>query len=181
MWARDINFLCMSTEQELQIGKVVKSHGIRGEVVVELSTDDPDIRFAIGEVLNGKQAGKEHSLTIDAARMHQGRLLVKFAEVPDRTAADSLRGTRFFAAPLEDEDDEDGFYDHELEGLRVIHEGEDIGEVTGVMHGPAGEILEVRLTSGKETLIPFVHAIVPEVDLEEGTATITPPEGLLDL
>lgn len=181
MWARDINFLYMSTEQELQIGKVVKSHGIRGEVVVELSTDDPDIRFAIGEVLNGKQAGKEHSLTIDAARMHQGRLLVKFAEVPDRTAADSLRGTRFFAAPLEDEDDEDGFYDHELEGLRVIHEGEDIGEVTGVMHGPAGEILEVRLTSGKETLIPFVHAIVPEVDLEGGTATITPPEGLLDL
>ncbi|BAU96385.1 16S rRNA-processing protein RimM [Corynebacterium suranareeae] len=171
----------MSTEQELQIGKVVKSHGIRGEVVVELSTDDPEIRFAVGEVLKGKQSGKEHALTIDSARAHQGRLLVKFAKVPDRTAADSLRGTRFFAAPLEADDDDEGFYDHELEGLRIIHNGEDIGEVTGVMHGPAGEILEVTLDSGKDVLIPFVHAIVPEVDLEEGTATITPPEGLLDL
>lgn len=167
--------------EDLQIGKVIKSHGIKGEVVVEVSTDDPDIRYAVGEVLTGKQAGKQHSLTIQAARAHQGRLLVKFEEVPDRNTADSLRGTRFFAAPLERDDDEDGFYDHELEGLRVIHDGEDIGEVTGVMHGPAGEILEVTLTSGKEALIPFVHAIVPEVDLDEGTATITPPEGLLDL
>lgn len=176
-----LNFLAMSTEQELQIGKVVKSHGIKGEVVVEVTTDEPEIRFALGEILKGKQAGKEHSLTIDAARAHQGRLLIKFAEVKDRNTADSLRGTRFFAAPLETEEDDEGFYDHELEGLHIIHDGEDIGEVTGVMHGPAGEILEVKLTSGKEALIPFVHAIVPEVDLEEGTATITPPEGLLDL
>lgn len=167
--------------EDLQIGKVVKSHGIKGEVVVEVTTDDPDIRYAVGEVLKGKQAGKEHILTIQAARAHQGRLLVKFEEVPDRNTADSLRGTRFFAAPLEHEDDDEGFYDHELEGLRVIHEGEDIGEVTGVMHGPAGETLEVKLSSGKEVLIPFVHAIVPEVDLEAGTAIITPPEGLLDL
>ncbi|GAB3590506.1 Ribosome maturation factor RimM [Corynebacterium faecale] len=168
--------------EELQIGKVIKSHGIRGEVVVEVTTDDPDIRYALGEVLQGRQAGKEHTLTIDGARAHQGRLLVKFREVADRNTADSLRGTRFFAAPMEREDgDDEAYYDHELEGLRIIHEGADIGVVTGVMHGPAGEILEVELASGKEVLIPFVHAIVPDVDLEEGTATITPPEGLLDL
>lgn len=171
----------MSTEQELQIGRVIKSHGIKGEVVVEVTTDEPEIRYEVGETLTGKQAGKEHTLTIDAARFHQGRLLIKFAEVPDRNTAESLRGTRFFAAPLDIEDDEDGFYDHELEGLHIINEGEDIGVVTGVMHGPAGEILEVELNTGKEVLIPFVHAIVPEVDLEAGTATITPPEGLLDL
>lgn len=175
-----LEFLSMT--EELQIGKVIKSHGIRGEVVVEVTTDDPDIRYALGEVLQGRQAGKEHTLTIDGARAHQGRLLVKFREVADRNTADSLRGTRFFAAPLEREDgDDDAYYDHELEGLRIIHEGADIGVVTGVMHGPAGEILEVELESGKEVLIPFVHAIVPDVDLEEGTATITPPEGLLDL
>ena len=167
--------------EELQIGRVIKSHGIKGEVVVEVTTDDPDIRYALGEVLQGRQTGREHTLTIDSARAHQGRLLIKFKEIPDRTAADSLRGTRFFAPPLEREDDEEGFYDHELEGLRILHDGADIGVVTGVMHGPAGEILEVELESGKEVLIPFVHAIVPEVDLEAGTATITPPEGLLDL
>lgn len=163
------------------IGRVIKSHGIRGEVVVDATTDEPEIRFAVGEVLDGRQGGKRHELTVAAARPHQGRLLVKFEEVPDRTTADSLRGVQFFAAPLERDEDDDGFYDHELEGLRVLHDGEDIGEVTGVMHGPAGEILEVELTGGKEVLIPFVHAIVPEVDLEAGTCTITPPEGLLEL
>ncbi len=163
------------------IGRVIKSHGIRGEVVVEPTTDEPGIRFAVGEVLDGRQGGREHELTVATVRPHQNRLLIKFEEVPDRTAADSLRGVRFFAAPLESDGDDDGFYDHELEGLRVIHDGDDIGEVTGVIHGPAGEILEVELSGGKETLIPFVHDIVPEVDLEAGTCTITPPEGLLEL
>ncbi|MFV8380439.1 ribosome maturation factor RimM [Corynebacterium hindlerae] len=160
---------------ELMIGRVVKSHGIRGEVVVESTTDDPDIRYALGEVLRGKQGKKEHTLTIDAVRVHQGRLLIKFAEVPDRTAADSLRGTKFWAEPLIDDDDE-GFYDHELIGLRVIHDGTDIGEITGVTHGPAQSLLEMG-----DVLIPFVESIVPEVDLEAGTLTVTPPEGLLDL
>lgn len=163
------------------IGRVVKSHGIRGEVVVELTTDEPEIRFALGEVLHGKQGKKEHELTIQSTRMHQGRMLIKFEEIPDRTQADSLRGTKFWAAPLENDEGEEGFYDHELEGLKIIHNGEEVGVVTGVMHGPAGEILEVALNDKKEALIPFVHAIVPEVDLGAGTATITPPEGLLDL
>lgn len=163
------------------IGRVVKSHGIRGEVVVELTTDEPEIRFALGEVLHGKQGKKEHELTIQSTRMHQGRMLIKFEEIPDRTQADSLRGTKFWAAPLENDEGEEGFYDHELEGLKIIHNGEEVGVVTGVMHGPAGEILEVLLNDKKEALIPFVHAIVPEVDLGAGTATITPPEGLLDL
>lgn len=157
------------------IGRVVKSHGIKGEVVVESTTDEPDIRFALGEVLHGKQSKKEHELTIDAVRVHQGRLLIKFEEIPDRTAADSLRGTQFFAAPLEDDDDE-GFYDHELIGLKVMHNGKEIGEITGVSHGPAQSLLEMG-----DKLIPFVEAIVPEIDVEEGTVTITPPEGLLDL
>ncbi|WP_156192637.1 ribosome maturation factor RimM [Corynebacterium kalinowskii] len=160
---------------ELMIGRVVKSHGIKGEVVVESTTDEPDIRFALGEVLHGKQSKKEHELTIDAVRVHQGRLLIKFEEIPDRTAADSLRGTQFFAAPLEDDDDE-GFYDHELIGLKVMHNGKEIGEITGVSHGPAQSLLEMG-----DKLIPFVEAIVPEIDVEEGTVAITPPEGLLDL
>ncbi|MFC2596890.1 ribosome maturation factor RimM [Corynebacterium durum] len=166
---------------ELKIGRVVKSHGIKGEVTVDISTDEPDIRFAVGEVLHGRQGSKEHALTVEAARVHQRRLLVKFEEITDRNAADSLRGTVFYAPPLDSDGDDEGFYDHELEGLRVIHDGADIGEVMGVLHGPAGEILEVRLSGGKDVLVPFVHAIVPEVDLDAGTCTITPPDGLLEL
>lgn len=166
---------------ELLIGRVIKSHGIRGEVAVEPSTDHPELRFAPEEVLLGRQGSREFELTIRSVRAHKGRLLLTFAEIPDRTAADGLRGTKFFAPPLPAEEDDDGFYDHELQGLRVIDSGQDIGEVTGLSHGPTQSLLEVRLSSGKEVLIPFVSAIVPEVDLEAGQLTITPPEGLLDL
>ncbi|MDO4631389.1 MAG: ribosome maturation factor RimM [Corynebacterium sp.] len=166
---------------ELMIGRVIKAHGIHGEVVVDVTTDEPDIRYADGATLHGKQGKKEHTLTINHTRPHQGRLLVTFDEIPDRTAAESLRGTQFWAEQLDIDDDEEGFYDHDLEGLTVIHDGAAIGEVTGVMSGPAGTILEVRLESGREALIPFVFDIVPEVDLEAGTCTITPPDGLLEL
>ena len=165
---------------ELLIGRVIKSHGIRGEVVVDPTTDEPDIRFANGAVLNGTQGQKKHQLTVAHSRPHKGRLLVTFEEVKDRTAADSLRGTKFFAAPLEDPDD-DGFYDHELEGLKVRHADEIIGEITAVTHGPRQTLLHIGLTGGSEALIPFVTDIVPEVDLEAGEVTITPPEGLLEL
>jgi 16S rRNA processing protein RimM len=166
---------------ELMIGRVIKSHGIRGEVAVDVTTDEPETRYAVGEELAGRQGNREQTLTVATVRPHQGRLLIKFEEIPDRTAADSLRGMRFFAAPLEVEDNDDGFYDHELEGLRILHEGIDIGEVTGVLHNSSQDVLEARLTGGAEALIPFVLAIVPEVDLDAGTVTITPPEGLLDL
>lgn len=166
---------------EVMIGRVIKSHGIKGEVVVEVTTDEPEIRYEAGQVLVGKQAKKLHHLTIAATRPHQGRLLVKFAEVDDRTMADSLRGTQFWAEPLPKSEDEEAFYDHELEGLVVLENGEKIGEVSGVMSGPAGTILQVTLLSGKEVLVPFVFDIVPDVDIEAGTVTITPPDGLLEL
>lgn len=165
---------------ELLIGRVIKSHGIKGELVVEPTTDEPEIRYAVGEVLHGKQGKKEHTLTVKSVRVHKGRLLIFFKGIHDRTTADTLRGTQFFASPREDPDD-DGFYDHELEGLRVIHNGADIGEVTGVTHGPAQSLLELTVDGDKEVLVPFVEEIVPDIDLEAGTCTITPPEGLLDL
>lgn len=165
---------------ELLIGKVVKSHGVRGEVAVEVLTDEPEIRYAVGEVLHGKQAGKERDLTIKTVRPHQQRLLISFEEVPDRTAADCLRGMQFFATPLERGEDSEEFYDHELIGLKVLLDGLSVGSVTGVMDTPNRKILEVEY-HGREVLIPFVMDIVPEVDLEEGYLEITPPEGLLDL
>lgn len=167
---------------ELMIGRVIKPHGIKGEVAIEPTTDEPDIRFAIGEVLSGRQGNKETQLTIKSLRAHQNRLLVTFEEIPDRTAAESLRGMRFFAEPLEREaEDEEGFYDHELIGLMAVDlHGGDLGEVVEVHHGPAGTLLEVDLGE-KTALVPFVHQIVPEVDLCTGTVTIDPPEGLLDL
>ena len=190
---------------QVQIGRVIKPHGVRGEVVVEPTTDTPEERFALGEKLTGHQAGEERTLTIAAARPHQGRLLVRFEEIPGRTEAESLRGMRFHAEPIVD--DEDAYYDHELEGLRVLtcgavdedtaharaYEGAqpepvDIGEIVGVQRTPAGQLLEVAVdkdvdlpTAGAKVLIPFRHAIVPIVDLENEAIVITPPDGLLEL
>ncbi|WKD61493.1 Ribosome maturation factor RimM [Corynebacterium ciconiae DSM 44920] len=167
-------------DEKLQIGRVIKSHGIKGEVIVDPTTDVPEERFAIGEVVEGHQTGKTLELTIVAARVHKGRLLVKFEEIADRSAAESLRGMRFLADPREEDDDE-GFYDHELEGLRVYVDGEEIGNVRAVERGVAHNLLNIRLAAGGDALVPFVEAIVPEVNVEEGTVTLTPPEGLLDL
>ena len=87
---------------ELQIGRVIKPHGVRGEVVVDPTTDTPNQRYAAGQVLKGKQAGKELTLTVRSFRPHQGRLLVTFEEIADRTAAESLRGVRFFAGSFDE-------------------------------------------------------------------------------
>lgn len=188
------------TDHRVQIGRVIKPHGVKGEIVVDPTTDDPATRFAPGTTLTGVRRGAEQSYTIAAVRPHQGRLLVTLEEVPDRTAAETLRGLRFLADPVIDDED-DAYYDHELEGLRVLNVGpvseqeanarayegaqpepEDIGEVTGVLRGPVQRLLQVTLDDdGREVLIPFVHAIVPIVDLDNEAIVITPPEGLLDL
>lgn len=165
---------------ELQIGRVVKSHGVKGEVAVELLADESEEHIVPGAVLTGRQAGKERQLTVKTVRPHQKRLLVTFEEVPDRTAADSLRGMKFAAEPLERDDDSEGYYNHELIGLNVRHDGDEVGEVTGVMDAPNRKILEIDYR-GKEVLVPFVMDFVPELDVEEGFLTITPPEGLLDV
>lgn len=165
---------------KVQVGKVIKSHGIRGEVVVDVMTDAPEVRYADGAELNGTQAGKERKLTVESSRPHKGRLLVKFREVPDRTEADTLRGMKFFAVPLDRDADSDEYYDHELIGLHVHHNDMQVGEVTGVMDTPNRKILEIDY-EGREVLVPFVMDFVPEIDLDEGTLTITPPEGLLDV
>lgn len=174
---------------ELTVGRVVKAHGISGELVVEVRTDDPAARFSPGNTLRAKpsRGGAERSCVIESAREHGGRLLVRLAGVTDRDAADALRGTLFVvdSADLPDIDEADTYYDHQLEGLRVhTTAGELVGVVAEVLHTAAGELLAVRRESGdakREVLVPFVSAIVTSVSLEDGTVEIDPPEGLLDL
>ncbi|AVH22897.1 ribosome maturation factor RimM [Nocardia cyriacigeorgica] len=171
---------------ELVVGRVAKSHGVRGELVVEVRTDEPEERFAPGSTLRGRLARSKEvrEFTVESAREHSGRLLVQLAGVDDRTAADALRGTLFLvdSDDLGPSQDPDEFYDHELEGLRVeLADGTVIGTVTEVLHSAAGELLSVRAADdGREILIPFVMAIVPTVSVADGLVVIDPPEGLLD-
>ena len=120
---------------------------------------------------------------IESVRDHGGRLLVRLEGVADRNAADSLRGTVFLVdsqdlPPIQDPDE---FYDHQLEGLRVVTvTGTPVGTVIEVLHTAAGELLSVRGDDG-EVLVPFVSAIVTSVSLADQTIEIDPPEGLLEL
>jgi 16S rRNA processing protein RimM len=169
---------------DLVVGRVVKAHGITGEVVVKIRTDDPDARFAPGTTLRGKaKDGPERRYRVDSVREHGGRLLVRLDGVADRDGADALRGTVFVVdsqdlPPIEDPDE---YYDHQLEGLRVrTTAGEEVGTVAEVLHTAAGELLSVR-TEKREVLVPFVSAIVTSVSLGDQTIEIEPPEGLLEL
>jgi len=169
---------------DLVVGRVVKAHGVTGEVVVEVRTDDPDNRFAPGTVLRGRpKTGPQREYVVDAAREHSGRLLLRLDGVADRETADSLRGTVFLVdsedlPPIEDPDE---FYDHQLEGLQVLTTtGTPVGSVAEVLHTAAGELLSVRTDEG-EVLVPFVSAIVTSVSLADQTIEIDPPEGLLEL
>jgi 16S rRNA processing protein RimM len=171
---------------ELVVGRVAKAHGVTGEVVVDVRTDDPDGWFARGKTLRGRasRGGSERDYTIESVREHYGRLLLRLAGVVGRDAAEALRGTLF----LIDSDDlppiteTDEFYDHQLEGLRVrIVTGEDVGTITEVLHTAAGELLSVKSADGSEILVPFVSAIVTAVSLTDGIVEIDPPDGLLNL
>ncbi len=168
---------------QLVVGRIIRPHGVRGEVVVDVHTDSPGERFVVGSVLETDPAAAG-PLRVDEVRPHQGRLLVTFDGVADRDIADRLKGVLLCVdsdsvpAPT----DPDEFNDHQLIGLRVETEtGEHIGDVVRIEHPPASDLLIVRRSDGRDALVPFVRAIVPEVDLATGRLVVTPPDGLFDL
>ncbi|MFI9384687.1 ribosome maturation factor RimM [Kutzneria sp. NPDC052558] len=174
----------MSSPDVRVVGRVVKPHGIRGELVVDVRTDSPEERFAPGAVLATRaRDGASGTVTIAAARPHTGRLLVTFEGVAGRDAAEAMRGLLLVvdAADIAPSDDPEEFYDHELEGLEVVDvQGNRIGVVAEVLHTAASDLLSVRRPDGGEALVPFVADIVPTVDVAGGRVIVDPPEGLLD-
>jgi 16S rRNA processing protein RimM len=169
------------------VARIGKPHGLNGEVTVQLHTTDPDARLAVGAVLDTEAAtgtGVPRALTVRSTRVHNGIWLVAFEEIPDRTGAESLRGTRLVVegpAPVPDDED-DVWAEADLVGLRVVDpQGAVLGEVAGLVVGAAQDRLVVRLPDGRSAEVPFVEAIVPEVDVEGGRVVLDAPPGLLDL
>ncbi|RAO05846.1 ribosome maturation factor RimM [Micromonospora noduli] len=215
---------------QLVVGRIGKPHGVRGEVTVEVRTDEPEARFAPGTVLRtepgatppparntvlgtepgatppparntvlGTEPGATPppasdepgvpfrvpaELTIEESRFHQGRVLIAFEGILDRNTAEALRGTLLVvdSADVTPPDDPEEFHDHQLVGLAVVTPaGERLGEVARIDHAPSSDLLVLRRPEGRTALIPFVRAIVPEVDLAGGRVIVDPPAGLLDL
>lgn len=161
--------------ERLVVGRIAKAHGIRGEVAIDVLSDEP-ARFTPG----ARVFAGESELTVSTSRDHQGRLLVLFEEVPDRNMAESLKGAEL-TIPIDEAralNDEWSFYPHDLTGLAVTDEnGNALGTMDRVEESPASDIWVVR-TAGREVLVPAVRDIVVRVDLDHGTIVLRPPEGL---
>ncbi|MEU5072895.1 ribosome maturation factor RimM [Streptomyces asoensis] len=167
---------------QLVVARIGRAHGIKGEVTVEVRTDEPELRLAPGAVLATDPASAG-PLTIETGRVHSGRLLLRFEGVRDRTAAEALRNTLLIAEidPAELPEEEDEYYDHQLMDLDVVtKDGVEVGRITEISHLPSQDLFIVERPDGSEVMIPFVEAIVTEIDLEEQRAVIDPPPGLID-
>lgn len=170
---------------DVVVGRIGKPHGIRGEVTVDVRTDEPERRYVDGAVLAVEppkgSAFATRTLTVSRTRWHQGVLLVSFAELADRNAAEAARGSVLRASVPADEapEDPEEYYDRQLIGLVAVDlEGVELGSVTGVVHG-AQDLLQVRTPDRRDTLVPFVSALVPEVDLAGGRVVIADRPGLV--
>ena len=166
---------------QVVVARIGKAHGLRGEVTVQVLTGAPDERFTPGATFMTEPAASG-PLVLRSARDHNGVLLLGFEHTDDRTGAEALRGIRLLADALEDDDDENAWYERDLIGLKAVTVGgEEVGEVTALESRPAQDLLVLRLADGRQARVPFVTKIVPEVDIARGRVVIDPPAGLLDL
>jgi 16S rRNA processing protein RimM len=174
-----------SDQTQLRVGRLVKAHGLKGAIKVELYTDEPDKRFVPGAVftLQVPTASKWHGKTLELTelRWYNAHAVGFFKGVDDREEAETLIKAILWVSqdPKELPDEEDAWYDHQLVGLDALRDGVKVGLVARVDHLPAQDLLAIKTADG-EVLVPFVKAIVPEVDLAAGTLTLTPPTGLFE-
>ncbi|MDJ0383770.1 ribosome maturation factor RimM [Streptomyces sp. G-G2] len=167
---------------QLVVARIGRAHGIKGEVTVEVRTDEPELRLGTGAVLRTEPASAG-PLTIEAGRVHSGRLLLRFAGCKDRTAAEALRNVLLIADvdPEAVPEDPEEFYDHQLMDLDVVlTDGTEVGRITEISHLPSQDLFIVERPDGTEVMIPFVEEIVVEIDLAEQRVVIDPPPGLID-
>jgi 16S rRNA processing protein RimM len=166
---------------QVVVARLGKAHGLRGEVTVQVLTASPDERFVPGATFVTEPAAAG-PLVVRSARDHNGILLLGFDRTDDRSGAEALRGITLLGDVLEDDGDEDSWYERDLVGLKAVTiGGDEVGEVTALEPRPTQDLLVLRLTDGRQALVPFVKEIVPEVDIEGGRVVLDPPAGLLDL
>jgi 16S rRNA processing protein RimM len=166
---------------QLQVARIGKPHGIRGEVTVQVLTDAPGDRFVPGTefVVEPAKAGP---LTISSARWNKDILLLGFEGISTRNQAEEIRGAKLFIETEElDGNDDEGWYEHELVGLEARVGSQIVGKVAALNTMPVQDLLVIEGTDGKEILVPFVEEIVPEVNVEGGYVQLTPPPGLFEL
>jgi len=164
----------------LVVGRIGRAHGLRGEVTIEIRTDNPEERFAVGNILV-TDPSERGPLEIESLRNHNGTYLLSFKGRQDRNQAESLRNTILLSdIDIDQRESSDDFHISEIVGLTVKNEsGLTIGSVTDVLELPSQDTLVIKTTQGQEFLLPFVRKHVPTVDLEKKEIIIDNYEGLI--
>ncbi|QEO10577.1 ribosome maturation factor RimM [Protaetiibacter larvae] len=169
---------------QLRVGRLIKAHGLKGALKVELYTDDPAKRFVPGATfsLQVPTSSPWHGKSLELAelRWYNGHPVAFFDGIDDRTAAETLvKAILWVDADVAAEQEPDAWYDHQLVGLHALRDGVEVGSIVRVEHLPAQDLLVVK-AGDREVLVPFVSAIVPTVDIAAGIVTLTPPAGLFE-
>ena len=171
---------------ELRVGRLTKAHGLKGGLKLELFTDEPELRFHPGSTVSLQVPTDSpwfgQQLTVAELRFYNAQPVIFFEGVTDRTLAEGLSKAILWVEhdPESRPTEENAWFDHQLVGLSVLRDGVTIGEVVRVDHLPAQDLLAVATHAGEEVLLPFVSPFVPEVNVDEGFITITPPGGLFE-
>lgn len=176
----------ISSKTKLRVGRLVKAHGLKGAIKLELYTDSPDQRFRPGQVLelqvpeSSPWFGK--TVTVAELKFFNQAPVVFLEGINDRSSAETLVKAILLIETEADQlpEEPEAWYDHQLVGLKAKVAGEEVGVVSRVDHLPAQDLLAIETASG-EVLVPFVKQIVPEVDVKQGLVILTPPAGLFEL
>jgi 16S rRNA processing protein RimM len=159
----------------LNVGRIGRAHGILGEATIEVRTDLAEERFAIGAIVETDSHG---DLIVASARVHNGILLLGFEGITDRNTIEKYRDVLLYSQVDIDEPgvDEDDYHVLQLIGCQAFTiDGDLLGEVNEVLNLPGQDVLSIKTESG-EMLIPFVHQLVPIVDIKAKRMTVIPPE-----
>ncbi|PVE95785.1 MULTISPECIES: ribosome maturation factor RimM [unclassified Microbacterium] len=170
-------------KNQLRVGRLVKAHGLKGALKLELYTDNPERRFVPGAAftLQVPEASPWHGkdITVREYRVMNGNPVVFFEDVDDRDGAESLVKAILWIDQDDDEVEDDAWFDHQLVGLDVVRDDVVVGRVSRVEHFPAQDLLIVK-SGEREVMVPFVAALVPTVDVAGGRVIVTPPPGLFE-
>ena len=174
----------ITPESGLRVGRLLKAHGLKGAIKLELYTDDPDSRFVPGTVYTLQVPSDSpwfgRTLTLTELRWYNASPVVFFDGVTDRDGAESLAKAILWVEDVDSRPDEDdAWYDHQLVGLTARRDGVAVGTVVRVDHMPAQDLLIID-ANGREVMVPFVKAIVTNVDIAAGIMDVNPPTGLFE-
>jgi 16S rRNA processing protein RimM len=175
-----------SSKTKLRVGRLVKAHGLKGALKLELYTDSPDQRFRAGQELELQvpETSEWFGKTVKVAELRfYNQAPVLFLEgIQDRSQAETLvKAILLIETDLEQlPEDPEAWYDHQLVGLTALVGEEVVGKVIRVDHLPAQDLLAIETSNG-EVLVPFVKQIVPSVDIKTGQVVLTPPAGLFEV